>query len=1006
MTIGYMTLLTFQTALTLYASYLSSIDPESPEFLVTLNALENDFDLESPRAALGVVRDPVLSVGVSDVELPFAFRTQIKNLGPTTDTFMLALGNIPTGFTARTSVPSITLESGQTGEVGVCLQPIDAVPPVGTDLRFDVTATSRADPSVSLTTTSGIVVPPVEGLTMAFGPKQVATEPGVPVQTTLTLSSVGSGPIDAAEITVDPSAGLTVTGITSPMSLAVGETLTWPVTLTPAANTPVNQSLSALVTARFGADLAGDPLRVTAAVGMRTTSAAAQPAYGAADAALNAGRPNLARTLSQLGDAINTLVGAPDDPRHRDRLLAIIDRLLGQLSGPALEAIIAALTGVRADIAEATPAGLADALAALTAALAPLDSFLRTDPAALPFELGVWPASITAEPGRPARFSVQLTNTGTETVTYDLALGDLPTGVTGTVTPASVTLGPGEATSVDGGIPLSVSVTPTPDRIDSIEWTLSARPSGSDRAKTAQGLVLARAETLQVLRVAATPGFIDAGGTVQVHAALLSAVNREQSVSVQYRVLDRTGNAVFTSAPRAVATSVVDTLTTLDLGTLDTTGFAEGQYRILVSATGADGASVPTAEGALFIGSPLLAQLTLDPQLVPPGDAVTQVSLHLTNRTLITDPDITLIGQVATGSSARSLAVQGDHAYVCGTEDVTIVDVSDPRNAAVLGAFAGDSINNLGSSYCRIIDDQLIINAQETQNASSLRTFVFDVTEPASPSLLGTKSLPYRFIGGWYADGGAVFMPFGTLSRSFFGGITQKGNFAAFDFSTPANPTLIGSLYGFSGLDGAGKVRFNDQPALTIVDVNDPLQPHVRSITVPASLGEIQRRDNILFTPTGAGLSFYDIGEVLGLTYSAEVRIPKGTGVEIVPDSFNVPPTRIETGDGYDTLVWERASNRDRIDETLTWSMAATGLAPAEARTMTLASRVGFTTSDDSVGEVVLPGTALVAEQTIGITPTARQINPGETAHFILHIDNPAGRSVDYRLSLTGVLAP
>jgi uncharacterized membrane protein len=1123
-----------------YGLIAALLDPPAPEFIVLSTASDpplNGAIGEHPEIDIRINADRLVSVKVRDLLFPFAFRTQIKNLGPDTDTFTLALDNIPDGFTARTSVPSITLESGQTGEVGVCLEPIDAVPPVGTDLAFDVTATSSADPSVSLTTTGGITVTAVEGLALAFGPQVLATEPGVPVQTTLTLRSVGSGPIDDAEIIVDPSAGLTVEGITSPVSLAIGETLTSPLTLTPTVDTPVNTSLSALVTARFGEDLAGDPLEVNAAVSVIASTEAAKSAYEAAVAAADVGRPNLTGSLSDLGDAVNSLAGEPENSQHRDRLLALLDRLLAQLNGPAVVDLETALIATRDALEGAEIADIPDVLAQLQTDVGALGSFLRNDPSAVPFELDMWPTSVTAQPGNAARFSVQLANTGTETLTYDLSLSDVPDGVSAGLSMEAVTLAPGEATSVEGGTPLVLTVTPAPDRIETFELTVTAKPSGSAQEKTARGQVLARSETLQVLNVKATPGFTDPGGSVQVSADVLSAVNHEQTLQAGYSVTDAEGNAVLRSTPVTVTTSVTDTLTPIDLGRLDTTGFAEGQYRLLVSLSDADGTPVPgaTEEGSLFVGLPLLAELTLDPALVPPGDAVTEATLSVSNQTVIDDAEITLLGQIDTTSTARSLVVRGDYAYVCGTEDVTVVDVSDPRNAVVAAVVAEDLIENFSVSYCRIVDDQLVINAQERENASSLRSFVFSLDDPLSPRLLGSQTLPYRFLQSWYGEGDTVFMAFGTLRRSFFFSISQQGNFAAFDFSDPTNPTLISSFWGFSGLDGAGPdlvwdaiagpndhallalgasggddtsvagrigildtsdptameavgvalvpdtkyvtelllvgdtlwvvgtnhpdlewppfdypnvsisaydasdpsalqwisstpiegatlstatlvdlgngfaalggLKFEGQPALTVVDINDPLQPNISHFDVTAGVAEMRRRGNIMFTPSSDGLGFYDIGEVLGLTYSAQVRVPNDGSVAVVSDSFDIPPTRIESGGDFDTLIWERALNTDRPEETITWSMAAADLAPAEVRAVTLASQIDFTTSQDDTGVVTLPATKLASEQTVGLTPATRTVVPGGQADYMLRIDNPSDQAVDYTLLLQGVPA-
>lgn len=83
----------------------------------------------------------------------------------------------------------------------------------------------------------------------------------------------------------------------------------------------------------------------------------------------------------------------------------------------------------------------------------------------------------------------------------------------------------------------------------------------------------------------------------------------------------------------------------------------------------------------------------------------------------------------------------------------------------------------------------------------------------------------------------------------------------------------------------------------------------------------------------------------------------------------------------------------------------ANGLTPAEVRPVTLESQIDFTTSEDDTGVVSLAATALAAEQTISMTPASRTIAPNQSASYTIRIDNPAPRSVDYTLTLTGIRA-
>ena len=54
-------------------------------------------------------------------------------------------------------------------------------------------------------------------------------------------------------------------------------------------------------------------------------------------------------------------------------------------------------------------------------------------------------------------------------------------------------------------------------------------------------------------------------------------------VQVSYTVTDANGDLLFTSSPVTVSLTITSSLTTVDLGNLDTTGFAEGSDTITVT---------------------------------------------------------------------------------------------------------------------------------------------------------------------------------------------------------------------------------------------------------------------------------------------------------------------------------------------------------------------------------------------------------------------------------------
>ena len=105
-------------------------------------------------------------------QLPTAFRATIQNLGPAADTYNLTFSNIPSGFTLLNSGTSVTVPAGQTGILGIYLQPNtgQTLPAPGTVLSFTVTATSTTNSAITKTQTVTFTVPAIDAVTVTGNP--------------------------------------------------------------------------------------------------------------------------------------------------------------------------------------------------------------------------------------------------------------------------------------------------------------------------------------------------------------------------------------------------------------------------------------------------------------------------------------------------------------------------------------------------------------------------------------------------------------------------------------------------------------------------------------------------------------------------------------------------------------------------------------------------------------------------------------------------------------------
>ena len=202
-----------------------------------------------------------------------------------------------------------------------------------------------------------------------------------------------------------------------------------------------------------------------------------------------------------------------------------------------------------------------------------------------------------------------------------------------------------------------------------------------------------------------------------------------------YRVTDPAGTEVFVlPAPVPATLSVQTSLVSIDLGSLDTSGFALGQYSIDVTVTDLGGVPIPgaTKQTQLLIGSPLTAELTLGPQQLPPGTSTVTAALQLDGEVPVGGDLLTLVG-LQSVAGARGVAARDDVSYVCGSNGISIIDYSDPENPAMMGTVGTGT--HIG---CQIQNDLLV-----ALRAPFGQPFILDVysikNDPLSPALLGSS---------------------------------------------------------------------------------------------------------------------------------------------------------------------------------------------------------------------------------------------------------------------------
>ncbi|MGD1072439.1 MAG: hypothetical protein ABSB15_20125 [Bryobacteraceae bacterium] len=752
----------------------------------------------TPGLTVSLVADTVFSVplgnaplATEDVQLPTVFDALITNTGPAADTFNLALLNPPAGFSLVGSLPTITVPAGAQGEITVCAVPTGTLPAPGTNASFGLSAASATNNSVNASTTVNFTVPSVSGLVLGV-PASVSTTAGASLQETLQIQGAGNV-ASTATLTVTADPNLTVTGLQTPVTVNPGQTVSETLTIAVASGAPLNTPLNITIVASYGTSQSS-----TALIAVTVYAQQALTAVNAASAAAAAGRSDIAATLSGLGGAINALVAGCTSAT----LLGVqnyAQNLFTQTNSSSFFQTALIVNGnAFNDIANATCSTYAQPLSELTAFTAFLNT-LFTSPAAYPFQFAITPVSVVAQPNSTSTFKLQLQNQSQVTQTYNLTVSGIPAGLGGLNT-ASVTLAPQQA--VPAGVPSdpAVVISQTGATLQSFSFAVVATPTSVlGASQTASATVNLRPDVLDVEAVTAIPGFVNAGGSVDVQAHIANAVNQPTPIQATLQVLSASNQVIATAGPVQTALSVADLTATIDFGQIAIpAGTANGNYTLSVSITDASGNPLTggTGTGFLLVGSPVTASLTVSPSTVPAGNSTVLNTLTVTP-TGGNAGALTLVGSVNTASSAQTVALNGNTAYVCDQNEVSVVDVTNPAAPAVLTTALSTYIANAANIHCNIQQGDLVIfsDTSSTTIGNNPGFLVFGLSNPQSPVLLNAVSFDKRFVGDPILYlGNTAFLYTNAVTTQLGFETASYGDIVAVDVSTITNPQILGTL--------------------------------------------------------------------------------------------------------------------------------------------------------------------------------------------------------------------
>lgn len=780
----------------LVGALLHKSDPPAPDFLISLDPLPELSDLTETAGGigLGIVKDPLLVMPVGGAWVPTVFRVGIRNFEGTDRKFRLTDLVAPAGFEIVSSLAEVIVPAGQTAEIGLALRPVGAIPAPGTNATISFRVEDVDNPSKTVSSELPFVIPAFGGLVAELAYDSPGVLPGQSTSAKVILRAVGNVGVNV-DLSVLASEGLEIEGLEN-VSLAAGEVRELPVILTAAAGTPLNSDLTARIRADFGGE---EPVWVVIPVSV--VAPGADAAVNAAKTASDLGNPDLTARLIDLSNALTDLSTNPDDPVARSQSIVTLDTVISQLSGdPVLAAFVPDLAAAR-DALEtaATPDAIRDAILNVGDALGTfakgVDALRRGD-----FQLNLLPNQREARPNQPETFEIVILNTGTETTTYRIGLPNLPAGVTGSLDAETITLAPGAA----GSVFLTITQT-LPTEVLAFGFSVPvALDTVPEVGRKIEGSFVARREFVSIVDVTATPPFGSGGTQVSVNTRILNAVNVRRDVLVSYVLRNSGGTIVRTGSPVAATLDVVTSIATVVLGTIDTTGLADGSYRIEVQTTDLAGDPVPGGSGAtsLLIGSPVTATISLDTSVVPPGTQTVTTTLQI-------DADVTFDTPFSLKSQrdfpgVQGVVANGNFVYAGGNDGIRIYDMTDPTAPQLVRTFGtfGQMLEIHGGK---------LYSMRAGGAFGNIFMDIYSLSDPANPQLLGTTpGLAYS--NPWHMVVTDTHVFVSVWSFSFLLGSNdikyQTGDILSINVENPAAPFLEDVLLNTYGTNNDGIERF------------------------------------------------------------------------------------------------------------------------------------------------------------------------------------------------------
>ncbi|MCA9933690.1 MAG: hypothetical protein KC415_07200, partial [Anaerolineales bacterium] len=554
-----------------------------------------------------------------------AYTIVLSNTANAAHTYDFSVAGLPAGWTLlanRTqgeTSSSLTLPPGETGTLGLYVNPTGGqLPAPGTSHTLQVTAVS--DTTAQQTANAAFTMPAKPFNYVSVQPPVLYLTSTAVADIDLAIRNVGNA---AGDFPVSAHDAFAAVAVTSPLAaangLAPGATAAQAVTIA-SSDAPVGSVYPLF----FDSPAPGGVYTQTAVLIVQITSQrTGQILQAGRCSAGNAGYPASVQSLGTAVQELESWCELGDCPAPlRDNAVTAANEVANYGATILFTTAVPDVSTAADNLAnQSDNGGTLAALDELATAVSSLGNEVCEVEEHRP-TLRWNPYATAVLSGEDANYDLELTNEGTVETTYAVTL-TLPTSMTvqNIIIPAGQTM------------ILPVSVSTPPDGYHLLDAV--AVPTGPDVALFMNPGVQARLNVVdrfvQVTAVTADPPFVDTGvsaTTLSVEVANIANVAR--NVTAETAVIAPDGSIQTTLSPTLNLLS--GNPHTYELGTIDTSGWAEGVYTLTVNLLDENSALVPDGfgYGYLDVGQALTAQMSSTPLLAPPGTVTVTTSITTT----------------------------------------------------------------------------------------------------------------------------------------------------------------------------------------------------------------------------------------------------------------------------------------------------------------------------------------------------------------------------------------